>query len=127
MHGRASSSDFDTLIFQPFRRCPQLSSASGCGEFDGFTEFCKSLIFQYLIGDTAMKNANWFLLILLAFGFFKPAYSQEFTIGAGLALPPYIIQETDSGIETEILRQSLPASYKVKLSYLPFARVKVSH
>jgi hypothetical protein len=30
-HGRASSSDFDTLIFQPFRRCPLLFFASSSG------------------------------------------------------------------------------------------------
>jgi hypothetical protein len=57
MHGRASSSDFDTLIFQPFRRCPQLSSASGCGEFDGFTEFCKSL-FMTIVFALARYDFN---------------------------------------------------------------------
>lgn len=71
-----------------------------------------------------MKRMYLFSFILLLV--LQGVFSQEIKVGVGLALPPYIIQGSNSGIEVEILQQALPASYKTKLIYLPFARVPIS-
>lgn len=73
-----------------------------------------------------MKQGRLLFSAALALGLWQPVLAEDLTVGVGMALPPYIIQDSDSGIEAEILNQALPPSYKVKLSYLPFARVKVS-
>jgi len=45
----------------------------------------------------------------------------------GLSLPPYIIQGSDTGVDADIVRQSLKAAnFDLKLVYVPFARVAVS-
>jgi len=56
-----------------------------------------------------------------------PSYSKpkDLTLAVGLALPPYNIPETDSGIELDIVREALKIKgYTVKPKYVPFARVK---
>ena len=73
-----------------------------------------------------MKKLISLLAAALSVALVQAVSAQELKVGVGLALPPYIIQESDSGIEVDILRQSLPATFKTKLVYLPFARVKVS-
>lgn len=73
-----------------------------------------------------MKVIKFVLSALFALGMSFNTYAQEFKLGVGLALPPYIIQENDSGIEIDVIRASLPADKKIKLVYLPFARLKVS-
>ncbi|MCF8143171.1 MAG: transporter substrate-binding domain-containing protein [Deltaproteobacteria bacterium] len=46
-------------------------------------------------------------------------------MAVGLALPPYNIPETDSGIEMDIVREALKIKgYAVKPKYVPFARVR---
>jgi len=50
---------------------------------------------------------------------------KELTVAVGLALPPYNIPETDSGIEMDIVREALKIKgYAVKSKYVPFARVR---
>jgi polar amino acid transport system substrate-binding protein len=50
---------------------------------------------------------------------------KELTMAVGLALPPYNIPETDSGIEMDIVREALKIKgYAVKAKYVPFARVR---
>lgn len=75
-----------------------------------------------------MEKMRLVFSAVLALVVFHPVAvsAQDFSVGVGMALPPYIIQESSSGIELEILRQALPASYNIKLVYLPFARLKVS-
>ncbi len=52
---------------------------------------------------------------------------KELKVAVGLALPPYIIQDTGVGIEVDILKQALAdAGYTVKLIFVPFARIKVA-
>jgi polar amino acid transport system substrate-binding protein len=47
------------------------------------------------------------------------------TLAAGLAIPPYNIPETKSGIELDIVREALKnKGYAIKIKYVPFARVK---
>ncbi len=50
---------------------------------------------------------------------------RELTLAVGLSLPPYNIQETDAGLELDIVRESLSMKgYTVKTKFVPFARVK---
>jgi polar amino acid transport system substrate-binding protein len=73
-----------------------------------------------------MKLVKLGLAVLMVMGMAHNASAQELKLGVGLSLPPYIIQEGDTGIEVEVIRGALPADAKIKLVYLPFARVKVS-
>ena len=53
------------------------------------------------------------------------AAPKELTLAVGLAIPPYNIPETKSGIELDIVREALKdKGYTVKPKYVPFARVK---
>lgn len=53
------------------------------------------------------------------------AAAEELTLAVGLTIPPYVIPETGSGIELDIVREALKKKgYTVKPKYLPFARVK---
>jgi len=50
---------------------------------------------------------------------------KELKVAVGLALPPYNIQETDSGIEMDIVREALkPKGYVIQARFVPFARVR---
>jgi polar amino acid transport system substrate-binding protein len=50
---------------------------------------------------------------------------KELTVAVGLALPPYNIPETNSGIEMDIVREALQnKGYAIKAKYVPFARVR---
>jgi len=65
------------------------------------------------------------MAVLLASSVF--AAGKELKVAVGLALPPYIIQETGVGIEVDILKQALAdAGYTVKLIFVPMARIKVA-
>jgi polar amino acid transport system substrate-binding protein len=79
-----------------------------------------------MMKELLMKKLGLIFSSALILGLFQSVFAQELKVGVGMALPPYIIQESDSGIEVEILRQALPATLKPKFAYLPFARVKVS-
>jgi polar amino acid transport system substrate-binding protein len=63
-----------------------------------------------------------FLVFGVSLSFSGP---KELTLAVGLALPPYNIPETNSGIELEIVREALKSKgYTIKPKYVPFARVK---
>lgn len=73
-----------------------------------------------------MKLAKLGLAAFFVMCMAHAATAQELKLGVGLSLPPYVLQEADTGIEPEIVRASMPAGSSVKLIYLPFARIKVS-
>ncbi len=53
--------------------------------------------------------------------------AKELKVAVGLALPPYIIENTKSGLEVDILKEALAASgHTIKLEFLPFARVPIT-
>ncbi len=53
------------------------------------------------------------------------AAPKELTLAVGLAIPPYNIPETKSGIELDIVREALKdKGYTIKPKYVPFVRVK---
>ena len=48
----------------------------------------------------------------------------QLTAAVGLALPPYVLKDTNNGIEVDIVRQALQnANYDLKLKLFPFAQV----
>ena len=68
----------------------------------------------------------WFLAFFVALSFLVsvPASAQKLRIGVGLSKPPYIIKETNSGAELDILRRALDiAGYELVPVYLPMKRV----
>ncbi len=68
-----------------------------------------------------------FLVVLMTFPFWFTAYSKDLKLAVGLALPPYFIQDTKSGMELEIIQESLKfKGYRVVPVFLPFARVTKS-
>lgn len=68
----------------------------------------------------------WFitLFVVLSFLVCAPASAQKLRIGVGLSKPPYIIKETNSGVELDILRRALEiAGYETQPVYLPMKRI----
>lgn len=52
------------------------------------------------------------------------AQAAEVKIAVGLALPPYVLSESDSGMEMEIVKEALAfKGHTLKVVYLPFMRV----
>lgn len=73
------------------------------------------------------KMLKFFITIATVVLFASPMFSKEIKIGIGLALPPYNISESNSGMEYEIVKEALKVKgYDLKADYLPFARVLVS-
>ncbi|MCG8617401.1 MAG: ABC transporter substrate-binding protein [Desulfobacterales bacterium] len=55
-------------------------------------------------------------------------HSKEVTLVAGLSLPPYIIQESNSGMEYEIIKEGLAANgHTLVFKYVPFVRLAVDY
>ncbi len=70
---------------------------------------------------------NRFVLILLFILLFTgpgvSAYADEVEIGVSFAIPPYVITDTDQGIELDILREAFAVTgHRVEFHYLPLAR-----
>ncbi len=54
--------------------------------------------------------------------------ARDLTLLAGLSLPPYIIKENNSGMEIDIITESLKAKgHSLTLKYVPFARLIVDY
>lgn len=70
------------------------------------------------------RKVTLLLLFLFLLCSSDSVYAKELKMAVGLALPPYFIQETDSGMELDIIRAALKAKgYSVTPVYLPFSRV----
>jgi len=62
--------------------------------------------------------------ILLLMCFVGSAFSDEISIAVGLALPPYVISQSNTGMELDIVREALKVKgHTAKIIYLPFKRV----
>lgn len=62
-----------------------------------------------------------FVFLLLGTGHL---YAKNLKLAVGLALPPYFISETKTGMEFEIIQAALkPYGHSVSLVFVPFARV----
>ncbi len=65
--------------------------------------------------------------LIISLWMVQAAVAAELKIAVGLALPPYIIEGSNTGIEVDIVQQALLESGNtIKLVYLPFVRVPVS-
>lgn len=76
-----------------------------------------------------MKSRSIILVLglLFVFSINSNAMAQEIKMAVGLALPPYIISEDNSGMEFEIARDALAdGGYEMKPAYMPFARVPMA-
>ena len=77
-----------------------------------------------------MKPNSYFqkcALLLVLLGMSLGAAADNLKVAVGLALPPYVIQEDNSGMELDIVREALKLSgHTVEPVYLPFARVSKS-
>ncbi|QSX38970.1 transporter substrate-binding domain-containing protein [Shewanella sedimentimangrovi] len=50
-------------------------------------------------------------------------HADELTIGVSFSIPPYVIQENNTGLELELLNMALAdAGHRVNITYLPLAR-----
>ncbi len=72
-----------------------------------------------------MNQHTWKWIALLWLGLIHPAMAQELKLGL-FPMSPYVIQESGTGIEPEVIRAALPPSVKTKLVYLPFSRLIAS-
>jgi len=71
------------------------------------------------LGRSAVRRSLALSLGLL----FSGAHADVLTIGVSFSIPPYVIQENNTGLELELLNMALAASgHKVKVTYLPLAR-----
>lgn len=65
-----------------------------------------------------------FLALLLLLNLSSACYSDDIPMVIGLALPPYVIAETDTGMELEIVREALAhEGHTLVPVYVPFWRV----
>ncbi len=64
---------------------------------------------------------------MMIFGVSANANARDVRIGVGLVLPPYVIQETDSGLEVDIIRQALAeVGHRAVFVYLPNPRLSLA-
>lgn len=55
------------------------------------------------------------------------SFAREIRVGIGFALPPYVIRETNSGLEVDLVRKSFELEgHKVEFVYLPNLRLPVA-
>lgn len=74
-----------------------------------------------------MKHLIFTIFLIFSFSF-STSQAKDLTLVAGLSLPPYIIQEDNSGMEFEIIKEALQAKgHNVTLKYVPFVRLVVDY
>lgn len=77
-----------------------------------------------------MKSVRYNLIyiICLCFSFVvNPVTAENLKVAVGLALPPYVLADTNSGIELDIVREALALKgHTITPVYLPFARVPIA-
>lgn len=70
------------------------------------------------------KIAQWIIFCLGLTGWVQ---AREVKVAVGLSLPPYVIQEKNTGMEFDVVAQALAdAGHTMKPVYLPFARVPLA-
>lgn len=75
------------------------------------------------MGQNASKLNSYRLIGLLALGCSQLGQTADLKIGVSLSIPPYVIQETNSGFELEMLYDALAVKgHTASIHYLPLAR-----
>ena len=73
--------------------------------------------------SVARSNNRYILMGLLTLCGAQLGQAAEIKIGVSLSIPPYVIQETNSGLELELLNQALAVKgHTASIHYLPLAR-----
>ncbi|MGI2133202.1 substrate-binding periplasmic protein [Shewanella baltica] len=73
--------------------------------------------------SVARSNNRYILMGLLTLCGAQLGQAAEIKIGVSLSIPPYVIQETNSGLELELLNQALAVKgHTASIQYLPLAR-----
>ncbi len=68
------------------------------------------------------------IIVLLALCISATVHARDVTLVAGLSLPPYIIQDSNSGMEYEIIKEVLAGNgHTLVLKYVPFVRLTVDY
>ncbi len=68
------------------------------------------------------------IIILCILGLSVTVHAREVTLLAGLSLPPYIIQDSNTGMEYEVVKEALAVKgHILKMKYVPFVRVAVDY
>ncbi len=76
----------------------------------------------------SVVNILSFVIWGLLIGFVNPGFSEPLRMAAGLSVEPYINEETNSGVELDIVRGALAVKgYEVSFVYQPLKRTKVSY
>lgn len=71
-----------------------------------------------------MKKGIFGVLCALLLSLSSLSQAEDLRIGVGLSKPPYVIQETNSGVELDIVRRALEiAGYTMKPQYMPLLRI----
>lgn len=72
-----------------------------------------------------MKRILVMLLLLISV---VTVHAKDITLVAGLSLPPYIIQESNSGMEYDIIKEALASKgHNLTMKYVPFVRLIVDY
>ncbi len=68
------------------------------------------------------------MIILCILGLSVTVQAREVTLLAGLSLPPYIIQDSNTGMEYDVIKEALAVKgHTLKMKYVPFVRVVVDY
>lgn len=72
---------------------------------------------------SGIRYNHYKLMGLMALCSYQTGNTAELSIGVSLSIPPYVIQETNSGLELELLYQALAVKgHNAIIHYLPLAR-----
>ncbi|WP_019614861.1 substrate-binding periplasmic protein [Psychromonas ossibalaenae] len=64
-----------------------------------------------------------YLLMLTCFVFSAQLRAEQVSIGISFSIPPWVIKETETGLELDILKEALSVKgHTIKANYLPLAR-----
>ncbi|MCL1088390.1 transporter substrate-binding domain-containing protein [Shewanella profunda] len=73
--------------------------------------------------NSGIRYNHYKLMGLMALCSYQISHAAELNIGVSLSIPPYVIQETNSGLELELLYKALAVKgHQATIHYLPFAR-----
>ncbi|MBF0111615.1 MAG: transporter substrate-binding domain-containing protein [Desulfamplus sp.] len=75
--------------------------------------------------DKIVKNIVMTLVVVMVMIPYT-LLAEELIMGVGLALPPYFIEESNSGFELDIIKESLKfKGHTVNFKFIPFARIPI--
>jgi len=74
-----------------------------------------------------IKSKIMTIVIIMLLSLPYKLLAEELVMGVGLALPPYFIEESNSGFEMDIIKEALKLKgHTVTFKFLPFARIPIA-